>query len=115
MPITPGELAEQIGGTLINGEPSTEVGSVATLQHASPGDISHLVNCSYRKYLASTRAGVVILAADDVGVCPVAAIVADHPQSHELVSIPRLYRHRIMKAGIRIARSCGKLTSLHAR
>ena len=79
MPITPGKLADQIGATLINGEPSTEVSSVAVLQHTSPGDISFLANRGYRKYLVSARAGVVILAPDGVAVCPVTAIVTDHP------------------------------------
>lgn len=106
MPITLGELAEQIGGALINGESSTEVSSVTTttLQHASPGDISFLANRSYRKYLASTRAGVVILTPDDVAVCPVAAVVTDHPyhvsrQPAQFIQMPGLVQTVLSRRG----------------
>ena len=79
MALTLGALAERIGGALHNGDPGCEVSSVATLQHAGSGDISFLSNRSYRKYLAATRAGAVILAPDDLPDCPVAAIVVDNP------------------------------------
>lgn len=79
MALTLGALAGKIGGALHNGDPDCEVSSVATLQHATGGDISFLSNRSYRKYLPATRAGAVILAPEDLPDCPVAAIVADNP------------------------------------
>ena len=79
MPLTLGALAEQIGGKLENGDPDSTVTSVATLQHASAGDISFLANPAYRQYLPSTRASAVILAHEHLPECPVAAIVSDNP------------------------------------
>ena len=79
MALTLGTLADEIGGTLQNGDPATEVASVATLQHAVAGDISFLANRGYRKFLGSTRATAVILAPEHLPDCPVAAIVADNP------------------------------------
>ena len=79
MAVTLGALAEQLGGELKSGDPSCEIASVATLQHAGGGDISFLANRGYRKYLASTRASAVILAPEDLPECPVAAIVTDDP------------------------------------
>ena len=113
MPITLGELAEQIGGTLINGEPSKEVSSVATLQHASPGDISFLANRSYLKYLASTRAGVVILAPDNVAVCPVAAIVTDQPYAAYARAAGLLFPCPPPRHGIHPSASIGASSTIH--
>ena len=79
MPLTLGALAEQIGGKLEKGDPDRNIASVATLQHASTGDISFLANRAYRQYLPSTRAGAVILAPEHLPDCPVAAIVTDNP------------------------------------
>ena len=79
MALTLGALADEIGGTLQNGDPASEVSSVATLQHAGAGDISFLANRGYRKFLDSTRATVVILAPEHLPDCPVAAIVTDNP------------------------------------
>ena len=78
MALTLGALAEQIGGRLEQGNPGCEVGGVATLQHASTGDISFLANRTYRKFLASTRASAVILAAEHLPDCPVADAPAVH-------------------------------------
>ncbi len=79
MALTLGTLADEIGGTLQNGDPASEVASVATLQHAVAGDISFLANRGYRKFLDTTRATAVILAPEHLPDCPVAAIVTDNP------------------------------------
>jgi len=79
MALTLGTLADEIGGTLQNGDPASEVASVATLQHAATGDISFLANRGYRKFLGSTHATAVILAPEHLPDCPVAAIVTDNP------------------------------------
>ena len=60
MALTLAALAGQIGGRLEHGDPGSEVGAVATLQHASTGDISFLANRTYREFLASTRATAVM-------------------------------------------------------
>lgn len=72
------ELAALVGGDL-RGDGAAEVDSVATLSAAGPRQVTFLANNKYRKYLAGTRAGAVILAQADVADCPVAAIVAADP------------------------------------
>jgi len=52
---------------------------VATLQHADITQISFLTNPSYRKQLASTKAGAVIMSAADAEDCPTNAIVSQNP------------------------------------
>ncbi len=73
-----GELAELVGAKL-QGDPESEVDSVATLQDATPGSISFLSNRKYRRYLSTTSATAVILTKDYLGECPVAALVCDNP------------------------------------
>lgn len=73
-----GELAELVGAGL-QGDAELEVNSVATLQFAGPGSISFLSNSKYRKYLSGTGATAVILTAEHVDECPVAALVCDNP------------------------------------
>lgn len=72
------ELAALVGGEL-RGDGAAEVGGVATLEGAGANQISFLANSKYRKFLAGTRAGAVILGAADADDCPVAAIVAADP------------------------------------
>ncbi len=73
-----GELAVRFGLTL-RGEPELTVSSVATLAHAASGSLSFLANSRYRRQLASTRATVVLLSADDEPHCPVAALIDPNP------------------------------------
>jgi UDP-3-O-[3-hydroxymyristoyl] glucosamine N-acyltransferase len=79
MELTLGELAQQLGGELQNGDPDCRITAVASLQLAGPGDLSFLANTAYRKYLPATRASVVILAAEYAAECPTAAIIAANP------------------------------------
>jgi len=72
------EIAEHIGG-LVVGDRNYTVSSVATLQSAKTDQISFLSNKKYRKYLANTTAGAVIIHSDLVDLVPKNAIVADDP------------------------------------
>lgn len=78
MALTLGELAQQVGGEVV-GDASVVIRAVATLQNAGPSSISFLANPGYRKYLATTRAGAVIVQRQDVEACPVNALVVDAP------------------------------------
>ena len=62
------ELAALVGGEL-RGDAAAEVEGVATLAAAGPEQVAFLANSKYRKYLAGTRAGAVILADADAGEC----------------------------------------------
>ncbi|GGL94975.1 UDP-3-O-acylglucosamine N-acyltransferase [Pseudomonas asuensis] len=54
------QLAERLGAEL-RGNPELLISGLATLQDAEPEQLSFLANAQYRKYLADTKAGAVIL------------------------------------------------------
>lgn len=61
---TLGQLAERLGATL-RGAADKPIRGLATLQDAGPDQLSFLANAQYRKFLAETRAGVLLLTAAD--------------------------------------------------
>lgn len=75
---TLGELARILDVELI-GPAAHVVSGVATLPRAGASDLTFLANQQYRKYLAATAAGVVVLTADDAPDCPVPCLVSDNP------------------------------------
>lgn len=54
------QLAERLGAEL-RGNPELLISGLATLQDAQPEQLSFLANAQYKKYLADTKAGAVIL------------------------------------------------------
>jgi UDP-3-O-[3-hydroxymyristoyl] glucosamine N-acyltransferase len=75
---TLGELAKHVTGE-VKGDASCEIESVGTLHHADKTQISFLTNPSYRKQLASSQAGAVIMSAADAEHCSINAIVSNNP------------------------------------
>lgn len=73
-----GELAEQLGAEL-RGDPEFQVTGLATLQDAGAEHLSFLANAQYRKYLAETKAGAVLLTARDAEGYKGAALIVDNP------------------------------------
>ncbi len=73
-----GDLARRVGAR-VHGDATCRIEGVAPLPDARPGTISFLANPRYRRHLAATRASAVILAEDDLGGCPCAALVSAHP------------------------------------
>jgi UDP-3-O-[3-hydroxymyristoyl] glucosamine N-acyltransferase len=73
-----GELAVRFGCTL-QGDPDVRVAHVATLEHADPQAITFLANPRYRRFLAQSKAGAVVLDAQSAKECPVAALIAKDP------------------------------------
>ncbi|MGA2776618.1 MAG: UDP-3-O-(3-hydroxymyristoyl)glucosamine N-acyltransferase [Steroidobacteraceae bacterium] len=73
-----GELAVRFGLEL-RGDPNLRVSRVATLHHAGPGSISFFANARYRKALAATEATAVVISAQDLEQCPVAALIDANP------------------------------------
>lgn len=72
-----GQLAEFLGATL-RGDPEKVITGLATLQEAGPAQLSFLANPQYRKYLADSRAAVLLLKpADADGFAGDALIVPD--------------------------------------
>ena len=78
MSVSLAELAVRFGCQL-RGDPEIRVDHVATLRAAGPAAVSFLSNRQYRPVLACTRAGAVLLGADDADACPTAALVCDNP------------------------------------
>ncbi len=72
------ELAGHLGCEF-RGDPETTVTGVSTLQQAGDSDLSFLANPRYRKHLAQTRAGIVVLRADDAEGYDGAALLCDDP------------------------------------
>lgn len=72
------EIAKHIDG-IVQGDETFQVESFATLEHASKHQISFLANLKYKKYLASTDAGVVIVSSEAAALVPHNAIVVDNP------------------------------------
>ncbi|MCB1619009.1 MAG: UDP-3-O-(3-hydroxymyristoyl)glucosamine N-acyltransferase, partial [Pseudomonadales bacterium] len=73
-----GEIAEQLGGVL-SGDPQLEITGLATLQRARADQLAFLSNPGYRKYLATSDAGAVILNAEAAKECPLPHIVVADP------------------------------------
>ena len=78
MAIRLGDLAEQFSCELI-GDPDIEVARLGSLAGAGPDALSFLTSEAYKQQLPSTKAAAVVMRADDVGDCPVAALVSDNP------------------------------------
>jgi UDP-3-O-[3-hydroxymyristoyl] glucosamine N-acyltransferase len=71
-------LAETFG-LVLRGDGATRLHGVGTLAGAGPAQLAFLANPRYRKELAGTRAGAVVLSAEDAEHCPVPCLVAKSP------------------------------------
>jgi UDP-3-O-[3-hydroxymyristoyl] glucosamine N-acyltransferase len=78
MSLSLGEVAIRHGLEL-RGDPDIRVARVGTLQHAGPDAVSFLANPKYRKHLADTRAGAVVLEAALAEQCNTAVLVSPNP------------------------------------
>ncbi|OGA32431.1 MAG: UDP-3-O-(3-hydroxymyristoyl)glucosamine N-acyltransferase [Betaproteobacteria bacterium RIFCSPLOWO2_12_FULL_62_13b] len=72
------QIVERFGGEIL-GNPQTPISQVATLESAGAEHISFLTQGKYRKQLAGTRAGAVILGKADSGLTDLPRIVCDEP------------------------------------
>lgn len=78
MAVTLGELAARLGARL-QGDPEVVIESVAALDRAGPGQLAFLSHARFKPHLRDTSAAAVILSADDLAECPVAALVTANP------------------------------------
>src|SRR5574339_198440 len=74
---TLGELASELGGTVI-GDDSIVIRGVAGIREAQPGDVTFLANSRYEGYLGETRASAVICDRNP-RQAPVPILQVDHP------------------------------------
>jgi UDP-3-O-[3-hydroxymyristoyl] glucosamine N-acyltransferase len=77
-PLTLDEIAARLGGR-VAGNGRTEVEQVGTLENAGPRQIAFLANPRYTAKLSATRAGAVILAAENEGLTALPRIVCEDP------------------------------------
>lgn len=78
MAVTLAELARRVRGT-VRGQESAAIERAAPLTGAGPQDIAFLADRKYRKLLAETKAGAVILRETDIGDYAGNAIVVVNP------------------------------------
>lgn len=93
------EIAKHIDG-VVHGDESFQVDSFATLEHASAHQISFLANLKYKKFLAKTAAGAVIVKAEAASLVPNNAIVVDDPYVAYAKASRLLNPVKVHKAGI---------------
>jgi len=75
---TLGELAQHVSGT-VKGDATYEIEGVGTLHNADSSQISFLTNPQYRKQLAFSKAGAVIMSASDAENCSLNIIISNNP------------------------------------
>ena len=75
---TLGDLAQRIDAR-VEGDAGALVTGLGSLEHAEPGDLTHLSSRAYRRFLPHTKATAVILKAEDLAQCPTHALVARNP------------------------------------
>ena len=108
------QIVECFGGEII-GDPRTQISQVATLENAGAQHIGFLSNNKYRKQLAGTRAGAVILSRAESGLTQLPRIVCDDPYLYfarvaslfnpPLAVRPGVHRTAVVERGTRIPAS----------
>ena len=111
MSIAVGELAVRFGCELV-GDPDRQVQRVATLALAGPDALSFLANPQYRRQLATTRAGVVVLDSASAGECPCAALISANPYATYARIAALLHPEPVANAGVHPDASVDKRASI---
>lgn len=80
-PLTLGDVAAMADGELINGDPATEITGVSAVEDAGPGDMVSVHNRRYKRYIESSKAGLVLTTPELLaGLSPESAVIAcDQP------------------------------------
>jgi len=93
------ELADRLGCTLVNGDPSQEIHGVSTLEQAGPGEISFLANVKYAAKARNTRASAV-LASETLRDSGAATLVSGNPYLDFARALSLFYKAPKPAAGI---------------
>ncbi|OHB60416.1 MAG: UDP-3-O-(3-hydroxymyristoyl)glucosamine N-acyltransferase [Planctomycetes bacterium GWF2_42_9] len=88
---TLGQLAEHVNGKVI-GDANIEISAVATLDTATPSDISFLANPKYSRAIKTTKAGAIIVGKE--APCQIPLIVAADPYYAFAQIVILLHGHR---------------------
>ncbi|MBE0614170.1 MAG: UDP-3-O-(3-hydroxymyristoyl)glucosamine N-acyltransferase [Burkholderiales bacterium] len=102
------QIVERFGGEVI-GNPQTPVSQVAALEHARAQHISFLSHGKYRRQLAGTQAGAVILGKADSQLTQLPRIICDNPYLYfakvsslfnpPQVAVPGVHRTAVVERG----------------
>jgi len=96
---TLGQLATLINAQLV-GDANKPIVGVAALEAASSHHIAFLANPLYRKYLANTQAGAVVVSKQDASQCATAALIVSNTYA-AFAKIAALFAYKLpKKAGI---------------
>jgi len=108
------QIVERFGGEVL-GNPRTAISQVATLENAGSQHISFLAHRNYRKQLAGTAAGAVILGKSDAKLTGLPRIVCDNPYLYfakvsalfnpPTAAKPGVHRSAVVERGTRIPAS----------
>ena len=79
MKYTLGDIARKLDLEL-RGDASIEIGGIANLADAGPGQLTFLFNSAYKKFLTDTQASAVVLNAKDADGCPIPVLISDRPR-----------------------------------
>ncbi len=108
-----GEIARRFG-LVLRGSDAAAIGGVATLAAADAGQLAFLANPRYRRELASTRAGAVLLREADAADCPVPCLIATDPYA-SFVRIAALFAPpRAIAAGVHASAVIDATAQVHA-
>jgi len=101
MQLSLGELAGRIGAEL-RGDAERRIDGVASLAEAGPDRLAFYANPRYRKELSATRAGAVIVSADDAPHVPArsASLVAAQPYAAFAKAGALFFRELVIEPGV---------------
>lgn len=94
-----GEIA-RLTGCELRGDDQRTVKRFQTLDKAGADAITFLANARYKNLLKDSRAGAVILSADDADACPVDCLISDNPYLAHAIVMNALYPASDAVAGI---------------
>jgi UDP-3-O-[3-hydroxymyristoyl] glucosamine N-acyltransferase len=101
------EIVAHFGGR-IEGDASTKVHQIATLDSASNGNIAFLANSKYRNQLESTRASAIIISEADAAATSLPRIICANPYSYFAKVSAFLNPLPALKPGIHASAVIGK-------
>ncbi|MGZ6125957.1 MAG: LpxD N-terminal domain-containing protein, partial [Myxococcales bacterium] len=107
------ELAGRIGAELRGS--GGRISGVAPLEAASPSQVSFYANPRYREDLAATRAGAVIVSADDAERVPASAarLVASQPYVAFAKASALFHEELVVEAGIQVGALTDETAEIH--
>jgi UDP-3-O-[3-hydroxymyristoyl] glucosamine N-acyltransferase len=106
------QIADHIDG-VVKGDHTFQVDSVGTLQDAKANQLSFLANTKYKKYLAATRAGAVIVSEQSLADVPNHAIVVADPYVAYAKAASLLNTVKQYQAGIHASASVSPNSQVH--